>query len=361
MSRLWYNIFMFEPKFFITPEINNRIAKIEKYKTLVDQATILPELEVQLRFRATVETVHSSTSIEGNPLSKQQVKKVLHGNTITAPDYAIKEVLNYKKALDWLDKEQFKEFLSPKQIKFVHKILMTDLLPKNKVGTWRSGSVYIIDEVKGKEIIQYTGSDSNDLPKLVTSFIQWLSVQSKKKKYHPVLLAGLVHYIFVSIHPFSDSNGRITRLLTHHYLNTVNYDFRQSLSLDAYYLQHRQEYYQALSRGKTFDDRMDADITEFIDFFTKGFLQSVKNVSHYIQTGKVTEKGQKPLRLSQDELHILDFIYEFGSINVREAIDILSTTKRTAQRRLSGLVESNTLKVLGKGPATKYLLESKKN
>jgi len=63
---------MFKPKFTITPEINKRIAEIEKLKTLVDHATILPELEVQLRFRATVESVHSSTSIEGNPLSEHK-------------------------------------------------------------------------------------------------------------------------------------------------------------------------------------------------------------------------------------------------------------------------------------------------
>ena len=69
---------MFKPKFTITPEINNRIAQIEKLKVLVDQAKILPELEIQLRFRATVESVHSSNSIEGNPLNKQQVEEILH-------------------------------------------------------------------------------------------------------------------------------------------------------------------------------------------------------------------------------------------------------------------------------------------
>jgi len=350
---------MFKPKFTITTEINSRIAEIEKYKTLVDQATILPELEIQLRFRATVESVHSSTSIEGNPLNKQQVEKVLHGSTITAPDYAIKEILNYKKALDWLNKEQSSDLLSSKQIRYVHKILMNDLLPNNKVGIWRPGSVYIVDEINGKEIIQYTGPDANYLPKLVNSFHKWVSTQIKKKHYHPVLLAGLIHYIFVSIHPFSDGNGRTSRLLTYQYLMSVNYDFRQSLSLDAFYLQNRRQYYKALSGGKTFEDRMESDLTKFIDFFTRGFLQSVENVSHYIQAGKVTKDNKKPLRLNQDELQILDYVYEFSSINVRGAMDILSASKRTVQRRLTTLVENDILKVEGKGPSTKYLLITK--
>lgn len=87
-------------------------------------------------------------------------------------------------------------------------------------------------------------------------------------------------------------------------------------------------------------------------------MQSVKNVSRFIQTGKVIKNKQKPLRLSQDELQILDFIYEFGSINVSEAIEIVSTPRRTVQRRLTGLVGNNILKLSGKGPAARYLLKS---
>ncbi len=352
---------MFQPNFIITPEINNRIAEIEKLKTLVDQATILPELEVQLRFRATVESIHGSTSIEGNPLNEQEVKRVLHGNTITAPDYAIKEILNYKKALDWLNKkESQQDLLTSKQILHIHKLLMTDLLPKEKVGVWRPGPIYIVDEINKKEIVRYIGPKATDLPKLISGFLKWVSIQQKNQRYHPILLAGLIHYIFVSIHPFSDGNGRTTRLITHNYLKISKYDFRQSLTLDSYYLQHRQEYYQSLSRGKTFNDRMESNITKFLDFFTKGFLQSSQNISQYIKLNKISNKSNKPLRLNQEELQILDYVYEFGSINISEAIEFLRATRRTVQRRLTNLVDNNILKVEGKGPATKYLLNNKK-
>lgn len=349
---------MFKPQFTITPSINNRIAEIEKYKTLVDQATILPELELQLRFRATVESVHSSTSIEGNPLNRQQVEKILHGNTITASDYAITEVLNYKRAIDWLEKQQVLHVLNPKQILKLHRILMGGLLPNEKVGVWRPGPVYIVDEIDGKEVVQYTGHKAGDLPKLVGNFVKWVSLQIKQESYHPVLLAGLVHFIFVSIHPFSDGNGRSTRLLTYQYLQSAHYDFRRSLSLDSFYLQNRKAYFKVLGRGKTFDDRMQGDLTEFIDFFTKGFLQSVKNISHYIKVGKAAESDGKPLRLSAEELRILDYVYEFGSITIREATEVVSTTKRTAQRRLNDLVQNSILRIEGKGPATRYLLRT---
>lgn len=88
-------------------------------------------MEVQLRFRATVEAVHSLTSIEGNPLNQLEVQKLLQGDAVTAPDYALKEVLNYKQALDWLnEKTTKKEFLSSKEVLKLHSLVMDGLLPK---------------------------------------------------------------------------------------------------------------------------------------------------------------------------------------------------------------------------------------
>ncbi len=362
LSRLWhemcYTTCMFKPKFTITPAINTTIAEIEKLKTIVDQATILPELEVQLRFRATVEAVHSSTSIEGNPLNQLEVQKLLQGDAITAPDYALKEVLNYKQALDWLnEKTTKKRFLSSKEVLKLHSLVMDGLLPKKKTGMWRLGPIYVVDEVNGKEIVQYTGPDAEKLPQLIESFLKWVQVQ-QKTKLHPVLLAGLIHYIFVSIHPFSDGNGRTTRLLVSQYLKSANYNFRDSLSLDAYYLQHRTSYYQALSLGQDFDSRMYADITPFLDFFVNGFLKSAQTLSKYIQSEKMLDDQGNPLRLNQEEFQLLDYVYQFGSIRLTEAEDILSTAKRTTQRRLMSLVDKQILKIKGKGPATKYILKS---
>lgn len=348
---------MFAPKFTITPEINNRIAEIERLRTIINQATILPELEINLRFRATVEAVHSSTSIEGNPLNEQQVKKVLQGQVVRANDYALLEVLNYKKALDVIDQLAVDNGkLDAKKVLHIHKVLMNGLLPSEKAGSWRPGAVYIVDEEKGKEIIRYTGPSAKAVPKLVDSFLQWVELQSQAS-LHPVLLAGLVHYLFVSIHPFSDGNGRATRLLVHYYLKQWRYNFRDTISLDAFYLQHQNDYYEALSRADSFDERMGADITPFIDFFVKGFLESAQVLSQYIALGKNTATDNKPVRLSHEELTILDYVHQFGSIAISDAVEILPLPKRSIQRRLTGLVEKEILAVEGDGPATKYLMK----
>jgi len=238
------------------------------------QLCIIPELAVELRFRATVESVHSSTSIEGNPLNQQEVQKVLEGAIISAPDYAIQEVLNYKNALQWLNqRNEAQASIHSNDILKLHSIVMLDLLPSKKVGIYRPGNVYIVDEVYNqsgtgkKEVVQYVGPPASALKNLVSSFIKWVEIQKKAKILYPVLLARLAHYFFVSIHPFSDGNGRTTRLLTHQFLKSSSYDFDDCLSLDSYYLLNRENYYMALSRGKTFEDRMFADLTPFIEFF----------------------------------------------------------------------------------------------
>lgn len=352
---------MFKPKFIITPEINNKIAQIEKFKTLFDQANILPELAIELRFRATIESVHSSTSIEGNPLNKQEVQKVLEGNTVSAPEYAIQEIINYKNAINWLNQRTDSSLLlNKKDILKLHSLVMDKLLQPNKIGKFRPGDIFVVDQINNKDIVQYTGPDTSNLNQLVNTFLKWISIQKTEAELHPILLAGLIHYIFVSIHPFSDGNGRTTRLLTYQYLKSVNYHFNDSLSLDPYYLQNRKKYYQALSRGKTFEERMFADITPFLKFFIEGFLSSVKNLIKYAQIGKIIDSSEKPLRLNQEELLILDYVYQFKSISLEEAIAVTGSARRTIQRRLSNLVDKKILRTKGKGPITEYLLTTKK-
>ena len=347
---------MLKPKFTITPDINQNIAQIEKIKTIIERGNILPEVEIELRLRASVEAVHSSTTIEGNPLNKVQVQRVLKGESVRASDYAIKEVINYKSALDWIEKRlKQKKKLTQKDILALHKIVMDGLLPKEKVGNWRPGPVYIVEDKKGEEIIHYTGPKAKKIPDYITELLNWLA-SSEGGKLHTILIAGLLHYFFVSIHPFSDGNGRVTRLLTMMYLRQKKYGFRGTLALDGYYLQNQQKYYQALSLGKTYNTRLKTNTTPFLDFFIQGFLNSVQLLYDEVQLGITDSNTSIPVRLNRDELAIIDYVKLLGPITVKDIIENLDLSQRTAQRRLHGLVEKRFLKKENKGKSTQYIL-----
>ncbi|MCL2504437.1 MAG: hypothetical protein FWE94_07610 [Coriobacteriia bacterium] len=138
---------MFKPNYTIADKLLITIAEIEALRKQVQSSFILPEREIELRHRATIEATHSSTSIEGNPLNNKQVERVLSdtaGKQLTRHQYAEIEVKNYKRALDWMDgRKKRKDELTIEDVLTVHKIITEGLLAKEKSGAWRFNPVYI--------------------------------------------------------------------------------------------------------------------------------------------------------------------------------------------------------------------------
>lgn len=347
---------MYKPNYTITVEINNWIAQVQAVKKQFDLSHILPSQEIVLRHRAAIESVHSSTSIEGNPLGKREVESALAGKMNTWEKKVI-EVVNYKKAWDWIEKRgKKKSNITLKDILKLHSLAADNLLPINKIGKIRSGPVYIVDS---QEVIRYTAPESHKIKKLISELLIWLN--DKKNRLHPVLIAGILHYEFVSIHPFSDINGRVTRLLVKLFLNLLDYDFRGCLVLDTYYWQNIGLYYQALNQGATYKVQRNTDLTAWLSFFAEGFYQEVKDLERKIDILSVSSERAHPetLRLNDDEIQILDFVKQFGQIDLKDTLDILRLSSRTAQRRLKTLVDKKILKRVEKGKNTYYKLKAK--
>lgn len=349
-----YYFGMFQPKFTITSQLNNQIAQIEKFRQIVESSRIVPEQEIDLRYRAILESVHSSTSIEGNSLNSAQVKNVLVGKKVRALDQAIIEVENYKKALDWLNqRSQIKKKLSVQDVFKLHALVMNRLLPVERTGQIRPGSVYIIDEIGDQDIIRYTGPSASKVKALLSDLFFWVNDQGKK--FHPILLAGILHFEFISIHPFSDGNGRVTRLLTKLLLSTLGYDFKGVLVLDNYYAQNRFVYYDALSLGKTYVQRNQANLTPWLEYFVSGVVIEVESLAEELSMMSLKE-GETPVELSKEEIVLLSFVKQFGQISLAEARDIVLGTERTAQRRLKKLMDNGFLIKKGQARQTYYEL-----
>jgi len=345
---------MYKPNFSITPKITNWIAQIAAMKKKFELSHILPEQEIVLRYRAAIESVNSSTSIEGNPLNKKQVESALAGK-MNSWEKKVIEVVNYKKAWDWIEKRNKKKLnILFKDILKLHSLVAEDLLSKDKTGHIRLSNIYIVNS-KGNT--NYIGPKSSQVKKLIEELFNWLDEQ--KNKLHPVLVAGILHYEFVSIHPFSDGNGRTTRLLVKLFLNLFNYDFRGCLVLDSYYWQNLNSYYQALSQAKNYKDQRKAGLTNWLTYFVEGFYQETKELERKV--GVLNMSGKiGTLKISDDETQILDYASQFRSIDLKETVNILRLPVRTCQRRLSLLVDKKILKMVGKGKNVHYILRNYK-
>lgn len=347
---------MYKPKFTITPLINNQIAHIEAIRQTIDRANILPTQEIALRYKAAIESTHSSTSIEGNPLSPNQVQKALEGK-MNAWEKRVIEVVNYKKAWDWVVKRSKKRApITLKDILHIHSLVMKDLLPPEKTGQIRPGPIYIVDLVKNQEILKYTGPSQKIITKLMEDLLVWLN--SNHRILHPTLLSGILHYEFVSIHPFSDGNGRVTRLLVKLLLDSIGYDFRGSLVLDSYYWQNTSLYYQSLSQANKYSLQTKSDLTPWLTYFIAGFTAVVQDLGHTINLLH-SLKSINTLRLTESEIEIIDYVNQFGDIGLRDAITIIRKPIRSIQRLLQSLVKKDLLIKVGLGKNTRYSINSR--
>lgn len=350
---------MLKPQYSITSTILSRIAEIAEIKAAVERSRVLPLNEAQLRRQAILRMAHTSTSIEGNKLAQFEVGKVLEGKTVRAPQKDILEVENYYNALKILDEMSKKKgAITPDEVFNLHKIVVTGLVEKEKVGKFRPADVYVLDDLgDGREMLRFKAPPASDVKKLIGDLLEWLE-DSKKEGIHPIIRAGILHLQFVTIHPFTDGNGRVARLLTQLQLYRDSWDFRRILVLEDYYNRDRMSYYNAENRAQGKNYQEDMDFTTWLEFFTTGFLVEARKVLEQIQSigfGKASKKNEQ-IFLDRDEIQIMDFLTTTGRITSDDVVDVLGVAKRTAQLKLKNLSDKKLLKLNGKGPSSYYIL-----
>lgn len=350
---------MYNPKFIITSSILDKITKIAEIKSIIERSRVLPKREIELRRQAIVRMVHTSTSIEGNELAEFQVNKVLANESVKAEPKSIKEVKNYKDALLLVERiaEEEKDFKVSDILAIQHEVTK-GILPPNKSGHFRPATVYVVNSIAHIDKIMYRPPSAKKVPVAIYDLLNWLN-KAAKEGLHPIIRAGILHLEFASIHPFTDGNGRTTRLLTALHLMQSGWDFRKILVLDEYYNQDRLEYYNALQIEKTYRERIGKDLTSWLEYFTEGFLVEAMKVKADIQaTGLdkiATEEEQ--IFLDEDEVAIAEFLTTVGRITSADVVEILKVAKRTAQLKLKKLVDKKLLEQKGAGNSFYYVLK----
>lgn len=346
---------MYTPKFTITPKINSVIAEIERLRTIVERSRILPSREVVLRRRAAVESTRSSTGIEGNPLNEREVERVFSGGNVRTSQRFVTEVVNYKRALSYIDRlSQKKNPFTTKTILTIHRMVMDNLLPREKVGVFRTTPIYVVDIVGGKDKLRYTGPRANTVSSLIDELLNWMNVHAPT--LHPVLVAGILHFEFVSIHPFADGNGRVTRLLTLLYLFWKNYAFRKVLVPETHYFEDRKKYYTALGQARTYEKQRTSDITPWLTYFVDGLLQAATGIAEKVTKISLSGEKSEVVTLTPGDYRIVDFISSMGKTSINDIVRAVELPKRTVQRRLNYLTRNGVLARIGRGPATMYTI-----
>ena len=348
------------PKYTISEKIRSNIQEIEKLKNKIRGSRILPEAEASIRLRASVESIHSSTSIEGNPLNINEVRAVITSDKVlTKEEYAEIEVQNYKRALDYIDKRRHgSSDITLEDILELHRIITDRLLDRTRNGKIRKNPVYI--ENQSHEVL-YTAIDANKAKDALEDLIRW--VKDSQFSIHPVIIAAIIHFRLVAIHPFSDGNGRTARALTSLFLALNQYDCNGSLVLDSYYASDRQSYYGVLRlvNGRDYATSAKADLTPWLEYFTDGFLTSLHVLDAEIRMiNLVIPNSKNANELDREEQDILSYVAKFGSVNISEAEKFMpEVSRRSVQRKLKQLVDNGYLTMTGEAREAKYILNDK--
>lgn len=344
----------YQPVFKVSDQVRRHLQDIERLRSTITSGHILPSVEASVRHRASVESVHSSTSIEGNPLDINQVRAVISSDRIlTKQEYAEIEVYNYKQALDYINRRRSGGDITLDDILKLHQIITDRLLDSARSGKIRRRPVYIED---GQHQIIYTAVDAPRVKNELIGLLNW--IKDNQFVLHPVIIGAVIHFHLAAIHPFSDGNGRTARAATALYLALAHYDNDGTLALDTYYASDRPSYYAILRRlnGENYASSQQADLTPWLEYFAEGYLTSLRVLDAEIRLLSLATLTDKPA-LDRNDQDIISYVAKFGSLNISEAESILpELSRRTIQHRLKRLVDRGYLDLVGATHEAKYVL-----
>ncbi|MFH1369491.1 MAG: Fic family protein [Elusimicrobiota bacterium] len=295
---------------------------------------------------------YSSTSIEGNPLPLAEVKKILknHPNHISDSQ---KEVLNYNKALLWLNSQigenkgvKFDE----KLILLIHQCVMKGLLINAKCGSFRKEPVFVNDSAQRKTV--YWAPDHQVVQGLINELIYF--IKNNLKDMDPVILSGILHKQFIIIHPFIDGNGRTVRLLTKVLLAGMGLDTFNLFSFENYYNRNVSKYFDNVGvRGNYYDLAGSVEFTPWLEYFAEGILDELFRVSKELEKAVVDPSTE----LKDHHRKIIEYIEKNGYISDREYSKMTVRAKPTRALDFGKLIELGLIERKGKGKATFYKLK----
>jgi len=333
----------FDPEFGITPAVANALVRIEAVKQNIKGLPLTPIVIEKLRETARLQTVHYSTKIEGNLLTKEQVVEVVKENkSFVGRERDEKEIKGCYAALDAMEKYVARgEPVTERVIQTLHALLMSGGRTKVKPTPYRDGQNVIREGATGA--IVYMPPEAKDVPALMKSLVFWI----KKSADLPCpIIAAIAHYQFATIHPYYDGNGRTARLLTTVILHLCGYDLQGIYSLDQYYADDLPAYYQALSVGPSHNyymGRAESDITQWIEYFCEGMAQAFENVHAVAQKYANKDKVNiyKIIRtLDTKQRKVIELFRSFDVITSAQVGEILGFKQRTARQLCKKWVDS---------------------
>jgi Fic family protein len=340
----------------ITPEILSLIAEIDEFKGAWRAlGQLAPEQLSSLKKVATIESIGSSTRIEGSKLTDKQVEALLSNLEIqkfTTRDE--QEVAGYSTVMNLLFQSYTEIPLSENYIQQMHSLL----LKHSEKDNWHRGSykkspnhVEAFDST-GKSLgVVFETSSPFETPIRMQDLIEWATDAYATKNLHPLLVTAMVIVEFLAIHPFQDGNGRLSRILTTYLLLKEGYHYVPYSSLEAVIEQSKEGYYLALRQTQRTLKTESPDWQPWILFFLRALQRQKRRLE-----AKVEKENLLLMQLPELSLQILQLVQSRGKATISDIVTITNANRNTVKKHLEMLVETKRLQKNGIGKGTWYTI-----
>jgi Fic family protein len=340
----------------ITPEILKLISQIDEFKGAWRAlGTLAPDRLSALRKVATIESIGSSTRIEGSKLSDKDVEGLLSNLEIkTFSSRDEQEVAGYAKVMETVFTSWEHIPMTENYIQQLHKDLLTysekDEWHRGKYKT-NSNSVAAFDE-KGNQIgIVFETATPFDTPRWMGELTQWLRQEREGMQLHPLLITALYTVVFLEVHPFQDGNGRLSRILTTLLLLQAGYAYVPYSSLESTIEQNKEGYYRALRQTQGTIRSESPNWQPWITFFLQSLQKQVLRLSQKVEREKIVLSALPDLSIT-----ILEFAKEHGRVSIGEIAELTGKSKNTLKVHFRTLVEKGHLEQRGGGRTSWYVI-----
>lgn len=341
----------------VTSEILNLISEIDEFKGAWRAlGTLAPERLSALRRVATIESVGSSTRIEGSKLTDREVEVLLSNLEIRQFDTRDQqEVAGYAEVMELVFRSWEDITITENHIKQLHRdLLMRSQKDERHRGGYKtsSNSVAAFDEDGNQVGIVFATATPFDTPALMTELVDWLNESRRDATLHPLLIIAVFIVVFLEIHPFQDGNGRLSRVLTTLLLLQAGYAYVPYSSLESVIEQSKEGYYLALRQTQGTIRTDSPDWQPWVVFFLRAMQQQMRRLAKKVEREKLLLST-----LPELSIQILDHARAHGRVTVREMVKITGASRNTLKEHFKSLLENGHLELHGKGRGAWYGLK----
>ena len=331
----------YNPEYNVTAHLMNLLESIASLKTKIDNSSVSVAWISSLSKDSFARISHSSTAIEGNPLTLKEVKILADGGELLhAKPKQVKEVLNYFAALRYIVQKSNVKDITEEEVLKLHSIIGKDALDRGPIGSYRDYQVYVGNHIPPK---------AENVPVLMKKLLFWLNGDGQSLP--AVISSAILHYRFEYIHPFGDGNGRAGRTLATWELFRRKFDTYHIFAVDEIFWENRPRYYYMLDDTR----KKNEDLTGWLEFVAEAIELTLERVwQRIIAIGK-SRSNKKPMFLTPKQEKLLA-ILQNSPMGIKEIQSELNVTKQGAHFIIKPLLNSKIIKRVGGHKTGKYIV-----